>query len=227
MPPAHDEVIKDTKAVRLSGSTNWLVADGDDLYVGTDRSVSDEANLYTLSEGDRLTRTSSSWVISEGTTYLRKVIRPVPYLGDLADVEAQDAEAGDVLAVAEDGTWELTQLPDGEAGWSLPREVETVTFEEEEDTYDLSASDAGKVLLLSSADAQIVSIGEDATFEEGQEAIVIQNGEGDLSFAAADEVVVNSGPGLEALGIYAVITVLCVGEGEFVLHGDLTSTEEV
>jgi hypothetical protein len=220
MPPAHDEVIKDTKAVRLSGSTNWLVADGDDLYVGTDRSVSDEANLYTLSEGDRLTRTSSSWVISEGTTYLRKVIRPVPYLGDLADVEAQDAAEGDVLAF--DGTSAWTLSPNAQS-----RTVETVTFEEEEDTYDLSASDAGKVLLLSSADPQIVSIGEDATFEEGQEAIVVQNGEGALSFAAADEVVVNSGPGLEALGIYAVVTVLCVGEGEFVLHGDLTSTEEV
>jgi hypothetical protein len=214
---AHDEVVKDTTAVKLSGRTDWLVADGDDLYVGTDRSVSAENNLYTLSEGERLSRTSGSWVVSEGTSYLRRVIRPVPHLGDLADVEALDAAEGEVLAYDSEGKWSLTALPEG----SSAREVDAY-----DDSYTLVPTDAGKVILMNSSSAQVVTLDEDTAFEEGQEAVVVQGGEGALSFTD-DGVTVNAGPGLEALGTYAVITVLCVGEDEYVLHGDLTSTEEV
>ena len=94
----YDRIIGASKAVKLSAQTDWLVVDGSNLHVGRDESVSSNNKLFTLTEGQRLTRTATSWVVSEGTTYIRKVIRPVPHLGDLADVEADEAQSGDVIA---------------------------------------------------------------------------------------------------------------------------------
>ena len=113
---SYDSIVSSSKPVKLSAATDWLVVDGDDLHIGRDQNVSSQNKLFTLTEGDRLTRTSTSWVISEGTTYLRKVIRPVPYFGDLADVDVDDAQEGDVVAIDNTGKWVLSQLTTGPTG---------------------------------------------------------------------------------------------------------------
>lgn len=101
-------------------------------------------------------------------------------------------------------------------------QVNTVT----NTSYTLQLSDAGKSLLLNNSSAMTLTIPADASvnFEVGQEIVVSQYGTGEVTFAPAVDVTINSLSGnLSISGQHGVARLIKVASDEWLLSGDLTA----
>lgn len=93
-------------------------------------------------------------------------------------------------------------------------------------SYTLGVNDTGKAIVLTNSSAITLTIPEDSTynFAIGQTFLVIQNGTGAITVAAAVGVTLNSKSSyVETSGQFAEARLLKTAANTWLLSGDLTS----
>jgi hypothetical protein len=109
-----------------------------------------------------------------------------------------------------------TQLWKNKQPWSTRQIVNTQTGT----TYQMLASDIGKMLTLNNSSAVTVTLGTSLGLIAGQSIDVLQLGVGQVSIAAGGATL-NGTPGLKLRARYSAATIFCVGANDYVVIGDL------
>ena len=127
-------------------------------------------------------------------------------------------------------SWNTTynKIVVGDGSNELEFATSTAQFNQQTGTsYTIALSDKDKIVEMSNASANTLSIPTDATtnFPVGTQIVVVQSGAGQTTIAAADSgtTTVNATPGLDLRDQWSMATLIKRAANNWVVTGDLSA----
>jgi len=211
----------------VNGGTGWVlfVNDPATFVVGTDPVFAFQfSGSGTVTAGSNIEVSGSQVSLSSSPTIANLTVSTSLVvnsgvsvsglsLNNLSATNVTSPASGDVLFF--DGTnWVnryVNQIPAKSSSPSISN-----------DTYTLTASDAGLIVEISNADPTTVIIPDTETFPVGTQIVIIQSGVGSVSVDVADPgQTINYSPSNTLRDQWSVATILKRGTDNWLLYGDL------